>query len=152
MTATGRWLRRPWGCPRSHIWEAPPSSATTRCRQRGFRHLLSSPCSGSGKCLNREEELLPLGAELSGLALPCHSLETTICDRMRPCRQRDAESTVRLEPSAEELRPIPPSRDMRLTCTSCTIALHWSLRFCWNSGSEKPCNRSRLGDQSRVSL
>ena len=61
-----------------------------------------------------------------------------MCDRMRPCKQRDADSAIRLELSAEELRPIPQSQDtVWLICTSCTIAEHWSLRFCWNSGSEK---------------
>ena len=48
---------------------APHAQANTN-----FRDLPSSPCSGSGKRLNREEELLPLGAELSGLALPLPQL------------------------------------------------------------------------------
>ena len=87
-----------------------------------FRDLLSSPCSGSGKRLNREEELLPLGAELSGLALPLPQLRRRR-SAVKGCR--GAESTVRLELPAEELRPTPQSPRDRvwLIYTSCTRSL-----------------------------
>ena len=87
-----------------------------------FRDLLSSPCSGSGKRLNREEELLPLGAELSGLALPLPQLRRRR-SAVKGCR--GAESTVRPELPADELRPTPQSPRDRvwLTYTSCTRSL-----------------------------